>query len=181
MRGMEASGVTETIARIARRFVEIAPTGWARLIGNWEATGEPGSANLNYITTAVVDIGDRWGYGQLDFDEPLYDLVVELHGQMAEREDLWTVLDLEVDADGTFRTNFGYGQAKRTEGVMDEESYGRFQTYLDGWVTEHGPVPGGVAPATAVEPTASEPAASDAPAPREAAEPRRRGWFRRKG
>lgn len=175
MRSMEASDATDTIARIARRFVEIAPTGWARLIGNWEATGEPGSANLNYITTAVVDIGDRWGYGQLDFDEPLYDLVVELHRQMAEREDLWTVLDLEVDADGTFRTNFGYDQAKRTEGVMDEESYGRFQTYLDGWVAEHGPVPGGSEPAEAATATASE-----APATQDAAEPRRRGWFRRK-
>ncbi len=136
----------QRIAAIAGRFAEIAPKGWARLVGNWEATpDEQGSPVLNYLTLAVVNGGDRWLYGQVGYDETLYDLVADFNtasaGDGPDRR--WTVLDLEVDEDGTYRTNFGYERPKRSNGVMDEESLGRFETYLDRWVAEHGAVPEG--------------------------------------
>ena len=62
-------------------------------------------------------------------------------GRMAQRGERWTTLDLEVDRDGAFRSDFGYGPPKRTLGIHDEESMGRFESYLDRWVAEHGPVP----------------------------------------
>ena len=138
---MEPSEQQQAVRAVAQRFVEIAPAGWARLVGNWEATRVDGQVNLNYLTLAVVDLQDRWGIGQLDFDEPLYDLVVELHEGMGSSGDRWSVLDLEVDADGAFRTTFGYGQPKRSLGIEDEESMGRFQNYLATWVAEHGERP----------------------------------------
>ena len=138
---MEPSEQQQAVRAVAQRFVEIAPAGWVRLVGNWEATRVDGRVNLNYVTLGVVDLQDRWGVGQFDFDERLYDLVVELHEAMAADGDRWTVLDLEVDADGAFRTSFGYGQPKRSLGIEDEESMGRFQDYLATWVAEHGERP----------------------------------------
>lgn len=139
---MEASAQQEQVRAIAERFVHIAPDGWARLVGNWEASVADDQVSLNWITLGVVDLGDRWGAGQFGYDERLYDLVAELNEGMARAGERWTVLDLEIDRDGTFRTHFGYGPAKRTLGISDEESTGRFEKYLDTWVAEHGPVPG---------------------------------------
>lgn len=139
---MERSGQQEQIQAVARRFAEIAPTGWRRLVGNWEATPlEDGPPRLNYVTLAVVADQGRWAIGQLDFDEPLYDLVAALQVGMAEAGDAWTVMDLEVDEDGRFRSGFGYDPPKRTQGIYDHESMGRFESYLSTWVAEKGPVP----------------------------------------
>ena len=134
----------ERLERIARRFGDVAPPNWVRLVGNWEAyPGPTGELTLNYVTLAVVDGGDRWLFGQVGYDEPLYDLVAELNRMASEDQPdhAWTVLDLEVDQDGTFRVEFGYDPPKRARGIHDEESMGRFETYLDRWVAEHGPRP----------------------------------------
>jgi len=143
---MDAADKRRQIEAVVQRFAEIAPSGWARLVGNWEATrGDDGKTVLNYLTLAVVDASDRWLYGQVEYDEPLYDLVVELNDASADEgpERRWTVFDLEVDADGSYRTDFGYDPPKRSNGIMDEESLGRFESYLEGWMAEHGPVPAG--------------------------------------
>lgn len=139
----------EQLGVVARRFAEIAPAGWARLVGNWEASPvAPGEVSLNWITTAVVNGGDRWLYGQVPYDEPLYDAVAELNELSAQEgpDRRWTTLDLLLDPDGSVKLDFGYETPKRTNGIHDEESLGRFETYLDVWVAEHGRVP--AAPAT---------------------------------
>ncbi|MBB5786558.1 hypothetical protein [Jiangella mangrovi] len=141
---MGKSEQQERLERIVGRFAEVAPPSWVRLVGNWEASpGPTGEITLNYLTLAVVDGGDRWLFGQVGYDEPLYDLVAQLHAMAAadEPDHAWTVLDLEVDQDGTFRVELGYDPPKRSRGVLDEESMGRFETYLDRWVAEHGPRP----------------------------------------
>lgn len=135
---MQPSEQQDLVRSIGARFVEIAPPGWARLVGNWEATLQGSEVNLNYITLAVVGQDGGWAAGQLGFDEPLYDLVAELNEAMATTGERWTVMDLEVDADGRFRTAFGYGPPKRSTGIFDEESMGRFENYLATWVAEHG-------------------------------------------
>lgn len=135
---MQPGEQQELVRGIAGRLVEIAPTGWARLVGNWEATVQGPEVNLNYITLAVVGQGRGWAAGQIGFDEPLYDLVVELNEAMARSGERWTVMDLEIDGDGRFRTAFGYDTPKRSNGIYDEESMGRFENYLATWVAEHG-------------------------------------------
>lgn len=144
-RRMEPLEQQRHVQAIAQRFVEVAPQGWSRLVGNWEAApGSDGRPVLNYLTLAVVDLGDRWGFGQIDYDEPLYDLVADFRvaAEADGPEGTWTVLDLEVDADGTFRTDFSYDPPKRSNGILDEESIGRFENYLQGWIEQHGPTPG---------------------------------------
>lgn len=140
------AGQQEQLDRVVRRFAEVAPAGWVRLVGNWEAyAGPAGELTLDYLTLAVVDAGDRWQFGQVGYDEPLYDLVADLHRMAAAGAPghAWTVLDLEVDQDQTFRAELGYDPPKRARGIHDEESMGRFETYLDRWVAEHGPRPTG--------------------------------------
>jgi hypothetical protein len=131
----------EQVEVVVRRFAAIAPVGWARLVGSWEATGSD-EVTLNWITTAVVNGGDRWQYVQVGYDEPLYDAVARLNQLSAEPGPRWTTLDLTVDADGSFRLTPGYEPPKRSRGIHDEESLGRFERYLDTWVAEHGAVPG---------------------------------------
>lgn len=139
---MQATEQQAAVEAVVRRFTEVAPPGWARLVGNWEATPSPsGETNLNYVTLAVVDGGDRWQFGQVGYDEPLYDLVAALNEGMADSNGRWTVLDLEVEGDGAYRTGFGYQQPKRSNGIHDEESMGRFENYFQTWIDEHGTVP----------------------------------------
>lgn len=127
---------------VARRLAQVAPTGWARLLGNWEAAVVDGEVTLNWVTTAVVNGGDRWLYGQVGYDEELYDAVQRLNELSAEGGGTrWTTFDLRLDPDGTIEVGFGYDPPKRMQGIHDEESLGRFETYLDIWVAEHGPVP----------------------------------------
>jgi hypothetical protein len=147
---MDAAGTRQQIEAVVQRFSEIAPSGWARLVGNWEAARDgDGNTVLNYLTLAVVDGTDRWLYGQVGYDEPLYDLVVALNDASPKEgaddgpDRRWTVFDLEVDADGSYRTEFGYDPPKRSNGIMDEESLGRFESYLEGWMAEHGAIPAG--------------------------------------
>ncbi|WP_028045499.1 hypothetical protein [Cellulomonas sp. URHE0023] len=131
----------EQLETVARRFAQVAPTGWARLVGSWEATvDDAGTVSLNWITTAVVNGGDRWLYGQLGFDEQLYDEVVRLNELSAEGT-RWTTMELLLDADGAMRMDVGYEPPKRSQGIYDEQSLGRYETYLDTWVAERGPVP----------------------------------------
>ena len=139
----------EQLGAVVRRFADIAPPGWVRLVGSWEATADAsGAVTLNWITTAVVHGGDRWLYGQLGFDEPLYDAVVELNALSAQDgpEKRWTTLELLVAPDGAIQVDFGYDPPKRSQGILDEQSHGRFERYLDTWVAEHGAVPAGPAP-----------------------------------
>ena len=134
----------EQLGVVARRFASVAPAGWVRLLGSWEATPGPGGGvTLNWITAAVVDAGDRWAYGQVGFDDELYDAVVRLNDLAAQDgpDRRWTTFDLTLDADGTFHVDLGYDPPRRSQGVLDEQSHGRFERYLDTWVAEHGPVP----------------------------------------
>lgn len=134
----------EQLGAVARRLADIAPSGWARLVGNWEAVvDDSGTVLLDSITTAVVHGGDRWLYGQIGHDQSLYDAVVRLNEQSAEAgpDHRWTTLDLRVDPDGELQVDLGYEPPKRSRGIRDEESYGRFERYLDIWVAQHGPVP----------------------------------------
>lgn len=134
---------------VARRFAEIAPERWVHLVGSWEATlDEAGDVRLNWITTAVVDGRDRWLYGQVGYDEPLYDAVVRLNELSAEPgpEHRWTTCELRLDRDGSIQVDFGHEPPKRSRGIHDEESLGRYERYLDAWVAVHGPRPGGTAP-----------------------------------
>lgn len=135
---------------VARRFADIAPTGWVHLVGSWEATpGDGGEVSLNWITAAVVDGGDRWLYGQIGYDDVLYDAVATLNEQSARTGPghRWTTLELHLDRDGTFKVDLGYEPPKRSQGINDEASFGRFERYLDTWVAAHGPTPGGTTPA----------------------------------
>lgn len=132
----------EQIQRIVRRFDTIAPEGWVRLAGNWESYQDADDdLALNYITIAVVASEGGWGAGQLGYDEDLYDEVLALNEVMAEGDGRrWTVLDLEIDAEpAEYRVQFGYDTPKRVNGVLDDESFGRFERYLSSWVAEHGP------------------------------------------
>ena len=135
----------ELIETIVQRFAAIAPDGWARLAGNWEAyRDDDGRLTLNYITVAIVNGGHEWLYGQVGFDSVLYDAVMALNERMAgdDEQRRWTVFDLEVDADpAEFRVDFGYGVPKRVNGIDDHESIGRFRDYLQTWIDAHGPTP----------------------------------------
>ena len=147
---MGAVAQQRQLEAVVRRFAAIAPAGWAHLVGSWEAsTGADGRVSLNWITTAVVDGGDRWLHGQVRHDEALYDAVVRLNELSAQAapEHRWTTLELHLDRDGTIRVDVGHEPPKRTRGVLDEESLGRYERYLDTWVAAHGPVPPGASAA----------------------------------
>lgn len=135
----------ELIQTIVQRFAAIAPDGWARLAGNWEAyRDDDDRLTLNYVTVAIVNGGHEWLYGQVGYDHVLYDAVIELNERMAggDEQRRWTVFDLEVDADPPeFRVDFGYGTPKRVNGIDDHESIGRFRDYLQTWIDAHGPTP----------------------------------------
>ena len=142
---MGAAEQQEQLGVVARRLAAIAPAGWAHLVGSFEATvSDAGEVTLDWITTAVVDGGDRWLYGQLGYDEELYDAVVRLNDLAAEAgpQARWTTCELHLGPDGSIQVDLGYDPPKRSRGIYDEESLGRFEGYLDVWVATHGPRPG---------------------------------------
>lgn len=140
---LEATEQQQMIRAIAERLVQVAPEGWARLVGNWEASLVDDEVSLNWITLGVVDLGDRWG--GLVSSATTGRSTTWSHSSTRRWRRMLSAgrcSILEVDRDGAYRTRFGCGPTKRTLGVSDEESVGRFENYLDAWVAEHGQVPG---------------------------------------
>lgn len=137
----------DQLGAIARRFVEVAPAGWVRLLGRWEAAAEPsGAARLDATTAAVVDGGDRWLFGRLDLDPVLHGAVVGLRVLVEEDSGRpWTTLELLLDPDGTVQVDLGYDPPEGS-GPRDEQSVGGLRRHFDTWVAERGPVPSRAVP-----------------------------------
>ena len=43
----------------------------------------------------------------------------------------WSSCELIIDASGHYNFSFSYGPPKRINGILDEESYDRYNNYLD--------------------------------------------------
>lgn len=135
----------ELIQNVIQHFSAIAPQGWARLHGNWEAHHDDhGTLTLNYITVAIVAGDGDWLYGQIAYDHDLYHAVLDLNQRMTghDEQHRWTTFDLEIDAEPpAYRVDFDYDPPKRVNGIDDHQSTGRFRDYLQTWIDTHGPTP----------------------------------------
>lgn len=123
---------------LVERIRQIGPPNWAQIYAAFEAKQVDDEPSFTWLMLGVVNRGDRWGFGQFDQDEQVYDLAMAYRDACGEQA--WTTLELKVDYDGEFHADQAY------EPVPPGENFApalldRLQTYNQTWIAEHGPAP----------------------------------------
>ncbi len=117
------------------RVVEIAPANWVQIYAAFEVHPGP---SFTWVLLGAVNLGDRWGFGQFDLDDQVYDLAMTY--REACGPDAWSTLELKVDYDGAFDAAQGY------DPIGPGDTFGsalldRLQSYGETFTREHGQAP----------------------------------------
>ena len=120
----------EVVIHIAQIITE----SWRRIIVSYEINDTPDlteeSTMVFYITGTSSDLRlqdlDRKGSTSLE-DEffSLNKLMADTSGRT------WSSCELIIDASGHYNFSFSYDLPKRINGIFDEQSYDRYNNYLD--------------------------------------------------
>ena len=116
------------------KYKESAPSTWVRIVVWWAYLGENGKTDRGsaiHPQTAVVFEGGTLeqrsfrANAQASFD--LQDMTAALAG---EPEEGWTLLKIEIDRDGTVRTDFDTGPARDLEDSATDPYWDHVHDYL---------------------------------------------------
>jgi len=100
---MDVIARQRALEALAGRLHDIGPGGWVRLFAAFET--HPDGSDLTWAIVGAVNLGDRWGFGQLDQDPQTHDLALAFR---AASEPAWTSCELTVDRAADFSVELGY-------------------------------------------------------------------------
>lgn len=126
------------LRRLVERISAIAPANWMQIYAAFEYKTADGEPSFTWLMLGVVNLGQSWGFGQLDNDPQVYDLAMAY--RRACGDEPWTALELRVDYDGEFHADQGYGLV-RSDDEFDPALLGRLQDYGQTWTRKHGAAP----------------------------------------
>ncbi|MGI4977113.1 MAG: hypothetical protein ACRYG6_09240 [Janthinobacterium lividum] len=122
----------------AQALVAMIDDHWERIGVNYEMDRTPEGRVLDsviFYITADPDGSLRKTSVRLASDE-MNDRIIELADAMAQDGETWGSCDLVVDSNGKYGFKFDYAPPRRINGVFDDASMGRFDTYLDTYRVE---------------------------------------------
>jgi len=118
----------------AAKYVASAPSHWIRLVVWTGYLGEDGETDRSVSTSAeIAVVYDNGLLGQEYFrSDPTtgYDLDAMNEALVGEPEENWTLLQLEIDRDGTVRTDFDTGPARDLEDSATNPYWDDVHDYL---------------------------------------------------
>ena len=125
------------LEELVLRIVEIGPPNWVHAYAAFEYKVADGEPSFTWLMLGVVNLGDRWGFGQFDSDPRVYDLAMAYHDSFGDEG--WTTLELKVDYDSHFDAQHGYDPVPPD--AFDPALMTRLESYGETWTREHGPAP----------------------------------------
>jgi Protein of unknown function, DUF600 len=106
---------------------------WERIVVNYEIQDKDGGLTEDrrgfyIVSDGSGDVRKR----PLKFHAIVKDLFRKLRAEIQQSEgQAWGTCDLVIDQPGRFRFDFSYDPPKRINGVLDDQSKGRFDRYLE--------------------------------------------------
>jgi hypothetical protein len=125
----------EALERLVARYRAIAPEGWIRVISWWAYLGDGGTTDrsvLKHPEIAIVLGPDGLSSEYFRPDSHAGNDIDALNEALVgEPEEGWTLLQLEIDRDGTVRTDFDTGPARELEDSATDPFWDGVHEYLE--------------------------------------------------
>ncbi len=116
-------------ADVVRAFAQLAPDPWEQIVVNLELEEDGTGYRTDCLAFAVVLDGGGYVDREFDLDRSGRDTVYALRTAMRARGEAWHSFDLLIEADGHYDLTFSYDPPKRLNGILDQQSYHRFDHY----------------------------------------------------
>ncbi len=120
--------------QVVINIAQLVTESWRRIVVSHEVDDRPETTEQStmavYVTGALDDLElrslDRNGSTSLEDDFfSLNKIMVDASGRT------WSSCELIIDASGHYNFSFSYDPPKRINGILDEQSYDRYNNYLD--------------------------------------------------
>lgn len=109
---------------------------WKQIVLNYEIDYPKGELVENYIGFYIkVGENNQLSMIQIYFSDEMLGLLQKLRAKGLElNNEPWCTCDIVIESNGEYQFDFSFEPPKRINGILDEESYGRFNKYLDNYV-----------------------------------------------
>lgn len=128
----------QALEALVERIRQLGPPNWVQIYAAFEYKQEAGEPTFTWLMLGVVNLGERWGFGQFDPDGQVFDLAMDYHAACGP--DAWTTLELKVDYDGAFDAEQHYDPVPPGE-EFAADLQERTESYPQTWAREHGDAP----------------------------------------
>ncbi len=118
-------------AEVVRAFARLAPAPWEQIVVNLELEEDEVGYRTDCLAFAVVPDGGGYVEREFALDCAGRDTIYALRKAMSARGELWHSFDLVIEADGHYDLEFSYYPPKRLNGILDQQSYHRFDHYAE--------------------------------------------------
>ncbi len=118
-------------AEVVRAFAQLAPDPWEQIVVNLELEEDEVGYRTDCLAFAVVPDDGGYVEREVSLDRPGHHTVFALRKAMSARGELWHSFDLVIEADGHYDLEFSYDPPKRLNGILDQQSYHRFDHYAE--------------------------------------------------
>lgn len=125
---------------VAMTVAQSMNTDWLRVVVNYEMLYSESGVEHDRLGFYIFrQANGELAEAQLEFTDAIIEAFRKLNDASLElNKARWTTCDFTLDSDGKFQTNFSYGEPKRINAILDEESYFRFDKYLDFYKASQG-------------------------------------------
>lgn len=125
-----------TLEALVERLRQLGPPNWVQIYAAFEFKHDAEEPSFTWLILGVVNLGDRWGFGQIDNDPQVYELAMDYRAACGEA---WTTLELKVDYDGEFHADQAYDPVP--DGEFAPALLERLEGYGQTWARAHGAAP----------------------------------------
>jgi len=116
-------------AEVVRAFTRLTPAPWEQIVVNLELEEDATGYCTDCLAFAVVPDGEGYVEREVRLDRPGRETVYALRQAMSAQGASWHSFDPVIEADGHFDVDFSYDPPKRLNGILDQQSYHRFDHY----------------------------------------------------
>ncbi len=118
-------------AEVVHAFARLAPAPWEQIVVNLELEEDEVGYHTDCLAFAVVPDSGGYVEREVDLDRPGLHTVFALHKAMSAQGESWHSFDLVIEADDHYDLEFSYDPPKRLNGILDQQSYHRFDHYAE--------------------------------------------------
>jgi hypothetical protein len=112
----------------------LTPGEWLRIVVNFEVEDSNNSPVSNVIAFSIEQFTDKVDHTPLELTSKIKNDFLLLRKMHASFEKAWDVCDLVIEPTGEYEFKYEYDGAKRLNSIFDDNSYDRFDRYLEEFI-----------------------------------------------